>query len=580
MMESKVERVDQIPILIHWLIKMRIAPLIDSIWHSHANWTGLSYGQLSILFITYVIYSLNHRLSRMEEWVLEHKNVLEKITGWTINDKDATDDRLGRLLEDLGENEHKINKFQQENGKHIIQAYELPTKIVRYDTSSFNVYHNKNEANKELLNHGHSKDNRPDLLQFKQGVGVLDPAGIPLLSETLAGNRADDPCYIPAWRSMVKTIGHSSFLYIADCKAAALETRATLSKEGGCYLFPLPRTGTIPDELKRLVLEAPNDDMLEMIYLHGEDELDENEDNPVIGKGFCVEKTMVYGMDNEKYSWQERWLVSCSYAHAERQKNSLNERLKKAEKALSKLKQKKGETIDVFQHRANNILKKYGVSDCITLNIEEEETTKKRYLKRGRPTKNTPYEIIKEVKLTLAFDRDDDAINEKKQLAGWRIYVSNVPEERLSVATSVYYYRDEWIVERGMHRLKRGCLPTLPLFLKIPERIKGLMMLLSIGLQVITLIEFVVRRELAKEGESLQGLVPGQLSRKTKRPTTERLLHRFKQLNCFIYERDGCLYGHLLEKLNPLQTRILHLLGLSPDIYDLSFELPALQKTG
>jgi hypothetical protein len=29
------------------------------------------------------------------------------------------------------------------------------------------------------------KNHRPDLLQFKQGLGTLDPAGIPLVTETL-----------------------------------------------------------------------------------------------------------------------------------------------------------------------------------------------------------------------------------------------------------------------------------------------------------------------------------------------------------------------------------------------------------
>ena len=53
---------------------------------------------------------------------------------------------------------------------------------------------------------------RSDLLQFKQGFAVLDPAGVPILSETFAGNRADDPCYLPAWRRMVHTLGSPDFL--------------------------------------------------------------------------------------------------------------------------------------------------------------------------------------------------------------------------------------------------------------------------------------------------------------------------------------------------------------------------------
>jgi transposase len=47
---------------------------------------------------------------------------------------------------------------------------------------------------------GHSKNHRPDLLQFKQGLGTIDPAGIPLMTETISGEKADDPCYVPAWR--------------------------------------------------------------------------------------------------------------------------------------------------------------------------------------------------------------------------------------------------------------------------------------------------------------------------------------------------------------------------------------------
>ena len=56
---------------------------------------------------------------------------------------------------------------------------------------------------------------------------------------------------------MAKTIGHTEFLFVADRKAAALETRATIDKEGGYYLFPMPMTGDTPEELKRSVLDPP-----------------------------------------------------------------------------------------------------------------------------------------------------------------------------------------------------------------------------------------------------------------------------------------------------------------------------------
>jgi transposase len=77
-----------------------------------------------------------------------------------------------------------------------------------------------------LLRLGHSKNHRPDLLQFKQGLGTLDPAGIPLVTHTRSGNAADDPLYVPAWQELRALIGHREFLFIADCKAVALDTRS------------------------------------------------------------------------------------------------------------------------------------------------------------------------------------------------------------------------------------------------------------------------------------------------------------------------------------------------------------------
>ena len=53
-------------------------------------------------------------------------------------------------------------------------------------------------------------------------------------------------------------IGHKNFLYIADCKAAAHQTRAQLAQAGGRYCFPLPNTGHTPSWLKSWVLNPPS----------------------------------------------------------------------------------------------------------------------------------------------------------------------------------------------------------------------------------------------------------------------------------------------------------------------------------
>jgi len=95
MSEQSIERVDEIPIIFHKVKQMGIQERIDRFWPTHGNWQGLSYGQLTVLFMMYVIHSMNHRLSGMEAWVTQHQYLLAQLTGWPLTPKDATDDRLG-----------------------------------------------------------------------------------------------------------------------------------------------------------------------------------------------------------------------------------------------------------------------------------------------------------------------------------------------------------------------------------------------------------------------------------------------------------------------------------------------------
>ncbi|MDM8544811.1 hypothetical protein QUF90_27405 [Desulfococcaceae bacterium HSG9] len=129
-------------------------------------------------------------------------------------------------------------------------------------------------------------------------------------------------------------------------------------------------------------------------------------------------------------------------------------------------------------------------------------------------------------------------------------------------------------MERGFHRFKKGSIPALPLFIRLLERIKGLMLLLTIALQVLTSIEFVVRKELEGAGESISGLVPGNPKMKTNRPTAERLLSKFENIHLLIHTNGTKAAGAVVESLTPLQKRILSLLKLPKKIYDLDFVNP------
>ena len=171
---------------------MKIATIIDEhLLPPHGNRKGLSYGQLAVLLLTYIISEADHRLCCVEKWVNNHHRSLEAITKWKIANKDATDDRCGDLLKIIGLTEAQtIPQMEMSLSKHLVKAYELPTQKARSDTTSFAVYHQTSETEQEssLIKFGYSKDKRPDLQQYRQMLGTLDPLGMPLVGATLAGN--------------------------------------------------------------------------------------------------------------------------------------------------------------------------------------------------------------------------------------------------------------------------------------------------------------------------------------------------------------------------------------------------------
>ena len=314
------ERSDDIPLIIYWLLQLKLHQVLDEALPSpHGNRQGLSYGQLSVVLLSYMMTQADHRLCAVEDWVKQHHQTLSRATGWSIGLKDASDDRLASLLEVIGGEVESRETIEEQLGQRMIQAYELPTKVARCDTSSFTVYHQIDEENeaKSMLRFGHSKNHRPDLRQYRQLLGTIDPAGVPLVSETLAGNGADDPVYLPTWRRLVKVIGHKDFIYIADCKAAAHQTRAQLAQAGGNYCFPLPMTGHSPSLLKSWVLNPPSP--WQELPLPNS-----TESEPAMGVGFEMElgKIEYDSETQESFHWLERYLVVRSDALAHRQQKS------------------------------------------------------------------------------------------------------------------------------------------------------------------------------------------------------------------------------------------------------------------
>jgi transposase len=216
---------------------------------------------------------------------------------------------------------------------------------------------------------------------------------------------------------------------------------------------------------------------------------------------------------------------------------------------------------------ATTILKTHNVEGLLAYTFERQEKHLTKYVGRGRGTPDRPKQEIITVRYQItAVTRQEETINAHKKTLGWRAYVSNAPAEQLDLEQAVLTYRDEWLVEHGFHRLKGAPLSLNPLFVKNDDQVVGLTNLLSIAVRILTLIEFVVRRQLTQNQEKLVGLIENNPKKGIDNPTTERLLKAFNRITLTIIHLPDGTVRHVTP-ISDLQTRILELLGLSPAIY-------------
>lgn len=141
------ERIDNLPLLIHWLRRMHVDVTIDQVLGPpHGNWEGLSYGEVGLVFVAYVLMRCTHFLSPMQEWTSKHLVSLSQALDKPVREADFTDDRLGIVLSRLGDEAMQPGaQIELVLGQHIVRAYALPTETARIDTTTVSVYHQPQE---------------------------------------------------------------------------------------------------------------------------------------------------------------------------------------------------------------------------------------------------------------------------------------------------------------------------------------------------------------------------------------------------------------------------------------------------
>jgi transposase len=553
------ERVDDIPLLLAQMDRLGLQPLLDEHFPTHGNWVGLSLGWVTVLWLTHILSEADHRLNHVEPWAKQRRHTLRRGTGQPVHPLDLSDDRLAGVLEVLSQ-DAPWQAFEGAFTQHLVRVYDLQPERVRLDATTASGYWRVTEDG--LFQFGHSKDHRPDLPQVKVMLSVLDPLGLPVATDVVPGQRADDPLYLPAITRVRESLGRRGLLYVGDCKMGALETRASLHAAGDFYLCPLSELQVPPAVLEGYL--APvwmGDQLLTPIpreQAHGPP--------AVIAEGFERLEPLTAVVAGVPLGWTERRLVIRSSQLAQAGERGLRGRLANAQAALAALNERRQgkrrlTEWPALQAEVAALLARYHVQGLLQVRYSAQERWQsvRRYGDRLATLR-----MERDWQVSVSVDKE--AVDAAVRHLGWRVYATNAPPEQLSLAQAVLAYRSQYVVENDIGRLKGHPLSLTPMYLERDDHVIGLIRLLSVGLRVLTLVEFVVRQRLAATRTTLAGLYAGNPKRTTARPTTEHLLKSLEGLTLTII-REGRRQRSHLTPLSRVQRRILALLNFPVNIY-------------
>jgi len=239
------ERVDDVALLIGQMVKMGLPEVLDR--HIPRHWTqrGISWGWTAVIWLAYILTEGDHRKVSVETYLKGMQHTLSHLTAQVIEPLDLSDDRLSHLLTHLSKRAY-WHQIEQDLNTRSIAVYDLSQEVIRCDATTVSGAHEVTADG--LIQFGHSKDD-PTRPQIKVMMGSLDPLGMPLSTDVLSGERADDGLDIPLIARIRTGLKTPGLLFVGDWKMSALETRASLARHQDWYLSPLPLTGATAEAM-------------------------------------------------------------------------------------------------------------------------------------------------------------------------------------------------------------------------------------------------------------------------------------------------------------------------------------------
>jgi len=459
---------------------------------------------------------------------------VDLLIGPGLSAADFNDDTLARCLDDLYE--AGVTEVFYKVATHAMQVYGIKSKYVHLDSSSFHLHgaYDLQEPDQEAITitYGYSKDHRPDLKQVVVQLITSHKSALPVWFEALSGNSNDKKTFTATIKAYCQQMSASEQAYVVmDSAGFTAATLKTAQEQDVRWLMRVPETLA---QAKQLVKDTLETDLSE------------------IEPGYKGKE-----VESEYAGVKQRWLVVFSEAAQVRELKTLEKvQAKELEAAQKEWRKIEGQTFNCMadaEQAFTQFNKKWKYHQA-----KAQANPITQYPRRGRPSAEDQKEVVG-YHLQGGVEINAAAIDAVKRTLGRFIIATNeLDANRLSVAAMLENYADQGIsVERGFRFLKDPLFFANSLFLKKPERIMALLMIMGMALLVYSLAELKLREAL----KAMNATVPNQLKKPTQTPTMRWVFQMFQGLDILLIRQNGQTLLRKLVNLRPVQQQVITLLG-------------------
>ena len=389
------------------------------------------------------------------------------------------------------------------------------------------------EAAVIAITYGYSRDHREDLKQWMIALATAHDGDVPLFLQPLDGNSSDKISLLAAVMAIQKQLRETNAepgIYVADSGVYSEANMRQLNEAGIKWVSRVPETS----QEAKAVLQA------------GSEQWQRAEDG----------STQWYSRVMSLPQGTERWLVVRTQASQQRAQVSVQRHVTTTQASWQQKCWHLSNRRFACEADAREALERELKGKPAWLEVRSDVVAHPRHASKGRPRKDASppahqWQIVATV--TVHQQRLDEDVSRRTCFI---VGTNELKSEALSDQEVVTTYKEQGGVERGFRFLKDPLFLASSVFVKKPERIIALSLIMVLCLLVYRLAEFRLRARLAETEQT----IPDQVHKPTARPTMRWVFQCFEGIE-LLHVQTAATSLTLVLGLQAVHRLILQLLG-------------------